>query len=176
MSKILKYKKQTFKILLLLFSILSVFLLDSFLLPQQEKHDTIVSYSNINISSRGARSPYYSSSSHTKMRFTRYHTKNGFSFSIEKRAIEYDFVILKHSPIFKIVTGVISDKEDRSSNLVSGFKNFFLVLTLIFYFSLVTSLLLLKYTYELTENRMYNIILSNSFILFLYVAFIIIYN
>lgn len=60
MSKILEYKKLTFKILLILFSILSLFLLDSFLLPQQVKNDTIVSYSNIKISSREARSPYYS--------------------------------------------------------------------------------------------------------------------
>ena len=167
-----KYRRITFKILLIIPVLASVFYMDVRIFPRKKVNDTIESYSIKTISHRGR----FSSQSSETMRSYKFYTQNGHTFSTEKRLVDEYEVTLELSSIFKIVTSVKSKTKDYSNKLVSGLNGLILWLTNGLLLSTLISLLLLRFKKELSPNAFYNIILWNSFLAFLLLYFLFFQN
>lgn len=161
-----KYRRITFKILMFIPLLSSVFFIDTWILPQKKTNDFIVSYSLNKISHKGK----YSSSSSESMRCYKFYTEKEHEFSTEVFIAENE-VTIGTSYIFNIVSSVKSQTKDYSKKIVSGLNGLNLWLTIGLLVSAICSLLFLKFNKNLTENGFYNIILLNSFIAFILLYF-----
>jgi hypothetical protein len=161
-----KYRKITFKILMFIPLLSSVFFLDTWILPQKKTNDFIVSYSLRKISHKGK----YSSSSSESMRCYKFYTEKENEFSTEVFIAENE-VTIGTSYIFKIVTSVKSQTKDYTKKIVSGLNGLNLWLTIGLLISTICSLLFLQFDKKLSENGFYNILLLNSFIAFILLYF-----
>ena len=162
-----KYRRITFKILLIIPLLASLFFADIFILPQKHIEDNIVSYSERTISSKGR----FSSNRSKLISCYTFYTEKDYVFSTEKRFVDENEVIIEYSYIFKIVTSVKSKTEDYSNKLISGLSGLNLLLTICLLISTIISLLILRFKTNLSENLFYNIILLNSWLLFILLYF-----
>ncbi len=167
-----KYRRIAFKILMIIPCLISLFFLDVWILPQKSINDTIVSYSEKKITRKGR----YSRSGSELMGCYKFYTQNGHQFSTENKFIDENEVTIEYSYIFKIVTSVKSQYGDYSNNLISGLKglNLFFIQGLLI--STISSLLILRYKKKLPENSFQNIILLNSFLVFVLLYFLAFQN
>ncbi len=158
-----KYRDFTFKILMIFPLFACLLLIDSWILPQNKINDTIISYSERTISSRKK----FSSRKSSYMTCYKFFTKKGYEFSTEKRFVDENDVIIQYSYIFKNITSVKSQKEDYTNKLVSGLNGLNLLLFQCLVLTSIISMMIL----HLSINGFYNIILSNSFLLFILLYF-----
>lgn len=103
-------------------------------------------------------------------------TKKNYKFSTQKKYIKENDIIIEQSYILKNITSVKTGNIDYSKDLMSGFNgmNFYLAVGLAI--SIVISLLFLKFDKNLTENGFQNIIIFNSFLVFIALFLGMIYN
>jgi len=153
-----KYKKITFKSLLSIPFLMSLFCIDSFILPQNASNDVIIAYSKIFVSSGNK-----ISKGKTFVGY-KYYTQKGHEFSTQEIFIEENEVSINRSYIFKNITGVKSVSKNYSEQIISGFNGACLYFSVGLLLSAICSLLLLKYDNNLSENAFLNIILFNSFL------------
>ena len=158
-----KYAKITFKILICIPLLFSIFLIDQLVVPQKITNDEIIAYGRIEISRKGK----YSTTSSKHFVGYKFLTKKGLEFSIRETFIEENEITIGQSYIFQNINSVKSKNNDYSDKLMSGLNG------ACFYFSLslaiisTISLLMLKFNKNLSDNGFQNIILINSFVAFL---------
>lgn len=159
---IVKYRRITIKILMLLILLISIFFVDIFILPQQTVNDEITSYRQKLIKKRRNFSPS------TSEIFVGYffNTQKGYHFTIAKTLIEERAVTLEHSRIFNNITGVKTKKKDYSDELISDLNGACLYFLLTLTITIMISLLILFLDKNLTENGFQNILLLNSLLIF----------
>jgi hypothetical protein len=167
-----KYKKITTQILCFVLIFIAFLFADSWFLPQKKIKDEIEFYSPIYSSHR---SKYSTSETKTLMGYV-FLTKKKYKFSTQKKYIKENDIIIEQSYILKNITSVKTGNIDYSKDLMSGFNgmNFYLVVGLAI--SIVISLLSLKFDKNLTENGFQNIIIFNSFLVFIALYLGMIYN
>jgi hypothetical protein len=167
-----KYKKITTKILCFALIFIAFLFVDSWFLPQKTIKDEIEYYAPIYKTNR---SKYSTSETKTLMGYI-FITKKKYKFSTQKKYIKENDIIIEQSYILKNITSVKTGNIDYSKDLMSGFNgmNFYLAVGLAI--SIVISLLLLKFDKNLTENGFQNIIIFNSFLVFIALYLGLIYN
>lgn len=158
-----KYSRITFKFLIWIPILFSIFIIDQLVLPQNKINDTIISYSQIFISKRGK----YSTSSSKEFVGNKFFTKKGFEFSVREIFIEENEITIGKSYIFQNINLVKSKNKDYSDKLMSGLNGATFYFTLLLVITSIISLLMLKFNKNLTENGFQNIILINSFLAFI---------
>lgn len=165
-----KYKKITIKILIFIILIISFLYADSWLLPQKTVYDKIISYSKIYVNNSN--------------KFSRnqvlvgyiFYTQKGYKLSVQENFIEDIEITINHSYILKNITMVKSKTNDYSNKLMSGFNGACLYFTIGIIISLIISLLFLWFDKNLSENGFQNIIIFNSFLVFITLSLFAIYN
>jgi hypothetical protein len=167
-----KYKKITTKILCFALIFIAFLFVDSWFLPQKTIKDEIEYYAPIYKTNR---SKYSTSETKTLMGYI-FITKKKYKFSTQKKYIKENDIIIEQSYILKNITSVKTGNIDYSKDLMSGFNgmNFYLAVGLAI--SIVISLLFLKFDKNLTENGFQNIIIFNSFLVFIALFLGMIYN
>jgi hypothetical protein len=167
-----KYKKITTQILCFALIFIAFLFVDSWFLPQKTIKDEIEYYAPIYKTNR---SKYSTSETKTLMGYI-FITKKKYKFSTQKKYIKEKDIIIEQSYILKNITSVKTGNIDCSKDLMSGFNgmNFYLAVGLAI--SIVISLLLLKFDKNLTENGFQNIIIFNSFLVFIALYLGLIYN
>lgn len=165
-----KYADITFKILLFIALLISLFFIDSWVLPQKTINDEIISYGEIYIRSK---QKYTNSESKVFVGYI-FLTRKNYEFSIQKTFIEENKITIKQSYIFKNITAVKSQSKDYSDKLMSGFNGACLYIVTALMISSIISLLMLRFNKNLSENGFQNIILFNSFLILctLYILFL----
>lgn len=167
-----KYKKITTQILCFALIFIAFLFVDSWFLPQKTIEDEIEFYAPIYKTNR---SKYSTSETKTLMGYI-FITKKNYKFSTQKKYIKENDIIIEQSYILKNITSVKTGNIDYSKDLMSGFNgmNFYLAVGLAI--SIVISLLFLKFDKNLTENGFQNIIIFNSFLVFIALFLGMIYN
>lgn len=165
-----KYADITFKILLFIPLLVSLFFIDSWILPQKTINDEITSYSKIFFRS----TQKYTNSESKTFVGNIFYTQQGYKFSLQKTFIEENEITIKQSYIFKNITAVKSKYKDYSEKLMSGLNGACLYSVIALAVTSIISLLMLRFNKNLSENGFQNIILSNSFLLIctLYILFL----
>lgn len=158
-----KYSGITFKILIWIPILFSIFIIDQLVLPQNKINDTIISYSQFFISKRGK----YSTSSSKEFVGNKFFTQKGFEFTVREIFIEEKEISIGKSYIFQNINSVKSKNKDYSDKLMSGLNGATFYFTLLLVITSIISLLMLKFNKNLTENGFQNIILINSFLAFI---------
>jgi len=148
--------------------LVTLLLAETWILPQKEIDDYIVSYSKNTVTSGR-----YSKSKTTVC--YKFYTQKGLEFSTEKTYINENDVKIKHSYIFKNITSVKSETKDYSDKLTSGLNGATLWFIIGLTISAIISLLNLRYNKNLSKNGFQNIILFNSLLLF-YILYLLFLN
>ena len=97
-----KYSKVTFKILIWIPILFSLFIVDQLILPQKKINDKIVAYSQIVISRRNK----YSINSTKEFVGNKFFNEKGYEFSIRKTFIEENEITIGRSYIFQNIIQV----------------------------------------------------------------------
>lgn len=165
-----KQKKITIKILAIIPSLMALFFIDLYIFPQKTINDEIIAYgeitlkNNVKYNSRGEFVGY------------KFYTAKNFSFGIKKTFIKENNITIKHTYIFKSITGVNSITKDYTDKLITGIKGLPMFLYTILTITASISLVVLFFYKNLSENGFHNIILINSFLAFFTIYFYSIYN
>jgi len=167
-----KYKKITTQILYISLIFLAFLFADLWLLPQKTIKDEIEYYAPIYSTHR---SKYSASESKTLIGYI-YITKQKHKFSTQEIYIKEDNIVIEQSYVLKNITSVKAQYKYYSEKLMSGFSGLNLYLAVGLSISIVISLLCLKFDKNLTENGFQNIILFNSFLIFIALYLVMIYN
>jgi hypothetical protein len=170
-----KYTKITIKILFCIPVLVSLFLVDQWILPQKEMNDEIIAYSKIFMSTGHNK---YSTQSESRREFVgnKFYTEKGLEFSIHKSFIEEREVTIGRSYIFQSITSVKSTTKDYSDILMSSLHGVCMYFTVGVTITAIISILMLRFNEKLSENGFMNIILINSFLAFFALYFFAIYN
>lgn len=147
-----KYKRIVTLFILALTLLLSLLLIDFYVLPKNIVDDEIEYYT-----------PIRAKRSLVGYNFTTY---NNFSFSIEDSYISENKVSLKVSKVFSIITHVKTERKDYSDKLISGLSGVSIYFYLILTISCYVSLGYLLFHKDLSENSFQNIIYFNMIMLF----------
>ena len=167
-----KYSKITFKIIALIPLIFIFFGVDQFLLPQKQIKDIITEYSKIEVRRRSK----FGSGTSKEFLAYKYYTKKGYEFAVNKSYIEENDIVLNQSYIFKNINKIVTKSRNYSDELTSGLNGACLYLAFGMIFTAITSLILLKFYSNLTENGFLNIVLSNAFLTIIFLYLLLIYN
>ena len=95
-----------------------------------------------------------------------YITKNGHTFSLEKKRIREQNVVLTRTVILKDISTVKTKNENYSIHLLSGFNGLKTYFYGILGLSAIISLILLKYDMNMTKVRFENVIMFNGIMIF----------
>lgn len=155
-----KYTNVTFKILICIPILFSLFIVDQLILPQKKIDDKIIAYSQIVISRRNK----FSISSSKELIGNKFFTEKGYEFSMSKTFIEENEITIGRSYIFQNINSIKSKSSDYSDKLMSGINGACLYFILGLTITAVISLLMLKFNKNLSDNGFQNIILINSFL------------
>jgi len=147
-------------VLIFLASIANFLLADLYILPKKTIKDDIISYKKINYTKT---SKFGSSNIFIGYKF---YTKKGFEFSTDETFVQENKVFIEYSPVFKNITGLKTENEDYSNQLISGLNSINLYFYIILAISSTVSLLILQFNKEITENAYQNIVLFNLMMLF----------
>jgi hypothetical protein len=165
-----KYRKITIITLLFIPLLIGLFFADSWMLPQKTINDKIISYSRISVNNSNK-----FSSSEVLVGYI-FYTQKGNEFSTQETFIDENEITIKQSYILKNITTVKSQTKDYSDKLMSGLNGACLYFTLGLTTSAIISLLLLWFDKNLSENGFQNIIIFNSFLLFITLYLFVLYN
>lgn len=167
-----KYSNVTTKILFCIPLLFILFITDFYLLPKKIINDKIIGYSQIVIKHRNK----FSTSSSKESVGNIFFTEKGYQFSMRDTFIEEQEITIGQSYIFQNINTIYSQKRDYSEKLMSGLNgaSFFFIVGLVI--TAIISLLLLKFNKNLSENGFQNILLINSFLLFIALYVFSIYN
>ncbi|MEO5775389.1 MAG: hypothetical protein ABIQ27_00700 [Flavobacterium sp.] len=168
-----KYGKITITILLCIPVIVSLFFIDKWILPQKKFNDEIIAYSTISYKNSNRRNNYSQSKIYLG---TKFFTRKGNEFSLEKGFVEENKVTIERSYFFRSITSVKSPIKDYSNKLTSGLNGgcwYFIIGVTI---SSIISLLILRFNRNLSENGFQNIFLINSFLTIIALYLFVIYN
>lgn len=152
-----KYKKITTQVLYIALILLAFLFADSWLLPQKTIKDEIEYYAPKHITNKGNKILIGYS----------YITKKNIKFSTQEIFIKENNIVIEQSYLLKNITSVKAQNKDYSEKLMSGFSGLNLYLAIGLAISIVISLLSLKFDKNLTENGFQNIIIFNSFLVFI---------
>ncbi len=157
-----KYIKTVAKALLCIPIIFCMLVFDQVILPQEQIDDKIVAYAPIVVSHRNK----FSTQSSKETIAIKFYTEKKHEFSLRETFIEEDEITIGRSYIFREINLVVTKHRDYSEMLMSGLNGacFYMIASLTF--TAIVSLLLLKFKTNLSENGFHNIILINSFLLF----------
>ena len=167
-----KYSKITFKILLFIPMLFILFAVDQFILPQKQISDNITEYSKIEVSRRSR----FGKSRTKEFLGFKFYTEKGYEFSLSKTYIEENKIVIFQSYIFRNINKIRSKSKDYSAELMSGLNGACLYIALGLIISTIISLLLLKFSLNLTENGFQNIILLNGFLTLVVLYLLFVYN
>lgn len=165
-----KYRKTTINTLIFIPLLFGLFFADSWILPQKTINDKIISYSKILVNHSNK-----FSSSEVLVGYV-FITQKGHEFSTQETFVEENEITIKQSYILKNITTVKSQTKDYSDKLMSGLNGACLYFTLGLTISAIISLLLLWFDKNLSENGFQNIILFNSFWVFITLYLFVLYN
>ncbi|MBC5841577.1 hypothetical protein H8R23_09170 [Flavobacterium sp. F-380] len=167
-----KYSRITFKLLLLIPPLFILFVADQFILPQKQINDRIKEYKKIVVNKRGK----FSTRSSQELIGYRYHTHKGYEFATAKTYIEENEIIISESYLFQSISSVKTMTKDYSKELMSGSNGACFYIAIGLFACSIISLLNLKFNTTLSENGFQNIILSNVFLLIIFLYLLLFYS
>ncbi|MCP1996476.1 hypothetical protein [Flavobacterium sp. HSC-61S13] len=166
-----KYKNTVIYLLIGVGVIISILLLDRWILPQKTIEDTLIGYRVLT----STRSTQFGTS---KVYIAdRYYTALGNDFTIDiDRPIKDTEITITQSMLFKNINTLKNQSHDYTNKLTSGFNGVFLLFTHIIACSILISLGLLMSNRKLSKNQFQNIILFNGFMIFITLYLWALYN
>ena len=167
-----KYSRITFKLLILIPIVFFSFLADQYIVPQKQINDHITEYKKILVSRRGK---FSTRSSHELIGY-RYRTMKGYEFATAKTFIEENEIVISESYFFNNISNVKTVKKEYSDELMSGLNGACFYIAVGLFVTSIISLLNLKLNATLSENGFQNIILSNVFLLIIFLYLLLFYS
>lgn len=148
----------------------NLLLVDRLVLPQHLENDNIAYYSKIKYT---AKSKF--GRSHARVAGYKFTTRKGNEFALECSTFPFpdDRVRIGLSPVCRMVTSVVVDQDDYSARLMSGLNGVGLFFYILLSVSSLTGFYIFAFRTQISEDTMYNVILSIAFFL---VVIAIIYN